>query len=109
MTTHDEVPALAQMPKSRRSPLWIVLAAVLAACLVATVVLVLNGQSKTDKITSRLLNVGDLPAGWSVNLAPATSVLSHNECLGGLRTKNGANTFEATADFTENSSLPLFH
>ena len=109
MTTHDEVPVLVQMPKSRRSPLWIVLAAVLATCLVATVVLVLNGQSKTDKITSRLLNVGDLPAGWSVNLAPATSVLSHNQCLGGLGRENGANTFEATADFTENSSLPLFH
>jgi pimeloyl-ACP methyl ester carboxylesterase len=109
MTTHDEVPVLIQKPTTHRSPLWIVLAAVLAACLVATVVLVLNGQSRTDKITSRLLNVGELPAGWTVNLTPATSVLSHNQCLVGLGTGNGVKTYVATADYTENSSLPFLH
>ena len=109
MTTHDEVLVLTEKPKAHRSPLWILISAALFALVASAVVLVSSRPSSAAGMTTRLMSVGDLPAGWSVNPAPATSVLSHNQCLVGLGTGSGAKTVESTADFTENSSLPLFH
>ena len=109
MTTHDENPVLIQKSEAHGSPLWNALAAVLAALAVSSAVLVPNGSSSAAEMTTRLMNVGDLPAGWSVDPAPSTSILSNNKCLVGLGTGSGAKTVESTADFTQNSSLPLFH
>jgi pimeloyl-ACP methyl ester carboxylesterase len=109
MTTNDEFLVLTEMPKAQRSPRWILITAALFALVASAVVLVSSRPSSGAGMTTRVMSVGDLPAGWSVDPAPATSVLSHNKCLVGLGTGSGAKTDESTADFTENSSLPIFH
>jgi pimeloyl-ACP methyl ester carboxylesterase len=109
MATHDEAAVLIQKSTAHGSLLRILVAAVLTAFVFGAVVLVQHRPSGAATMSSRLMSLSDLPAGWSVNPAPATSVLSKNQCLVGLGTNDGTKPVEATADFTRNSSLPLFH
>jgi pimeloyl-ACP methyl ester carboxylesterase len=109
MATHDEVAVLIQKSKAHGSPLRILVAAVLTVFVFCAVVLVQNPPSGAATMSSRLMSLSDLPTGWSVNHVPATSALSKNQCLVGLGTDAGTKPVETTADFTQNSSLPLFH
>ena len=83
--------------------------AALALFLVALTAVLLSGcggSSTASQLRSRLLSVGDLPAGWS-SVATSTSPVSvtNTPCLAGLA-KNPKGWSDQAAGFVEGKSIP---